>query len=809
MYQKLFPIEYNNKNFMIFIDENHRKTFLEINNEGKYEYPLLEDFLALNKIYNQKDPFICYAQKYTFKECVKALKGATLNILSVVIMLNSMPSALATEIKADIQDESVILTSSSDPITKEEIEITDLKDLDKYLGKKEVTKEIVLEAINSNSNLSPKYKRIAIKLLNAITESNPNADLRIFYENIKTMHSVEYTIEEFRKAFPDAPGAGAQYNAKTNTITSIDEVPIELLYHEMAHAFHYLYREQDNKMIYRKDNNTALDESMTNKVASLVTPVAKSYEFSDTILEYLNSRVNFSITDYNNKGTDDLISKLKAQYPNIDFDYISNTLKTINEYLIYQGKTVAIDQCEEFLNELFSICLQEVSIQNGYEPFSSFAKVMYNSRNPELVFDYLDLYNAKLQKIGYSKIIPKSDALAKFRIYKNATGLGYEDANFFPIIFQANEDLKIINKDGSTSIKSKHHGFASTFDFPSIISSNMFSSYDEFGTPKFWSKLNNDIKLISPHNYSPIPIYQDGEYLFNVNLNNLYIQVGITKDSQIGYIISNKNSELIYSSHDEFLSISNKISLPIYVRQFSEYISQLDLSDILNVEYLTSFQAKTSSFNNFSIENKNLIFRTSMPNLDVATDICLNNKLLFKSKLSDLYISIGEVDNGIGFILSNSQGKIAYQSHSKITKISDSINFYSYVNKLTTRLDLASVLNKEYLISFQNRTQGFNNIEILNDQIIIDDTPRVEIESIKETGEIVSQKYKITECWIVVNDNKIQISKNSLPNSISIEELLKHANIFGEGIPIYRLSEDDIILLMNNYQQELNSSKTK
>ncbi len=28
-YQELFKIEYNNKNFMIFLDENNRKTFLE------------------------------------------------------------------------------------------------------------------------------------------------------------------------------------------------------------------------------------------------------------------------------------------------------------------------------------------------------------------------------------------------------------------------------------------------------------------------------------------------------------------------------------------------------------------------------------------------------------------------------------------------------------------------------------------------------------------------------------------------------------------------------------------------------------
>ena len=45
-YQELFKIEYNNKNFMIFLDENNRKTFLEIDKLGDYVYPELEDFIA-------------------------------------------------------------------------------------------------------------------------------------------------------------------------------------------------------------------------------------------------------------------------------------------------------------------------------------------------------------------------------------------------------------------------------------------------------------------------------------------------------------------------------------------------------------------------------------------------------------------------------------------------------------------------------------------------------------------------------------------------------------------------------------------
>ncbi len=51
-FKKCFDITYNNKVFTIFVDECHRYTFLEKNKEGNYLYSKLQDYKALNKIYN-------------------------------------------------------------------------------------------------------------------------------------------------------------------------------------------------------------------------------------------------------------------------------------------------------------------------------------------------------------------------------------------------------------------------------------------------------------------------------------------------------------------------------------------------------------------------------------------------------------------------------------------------------------------------------------------------------------------------------------------------------------------------------------
>ena len=58
IYKKLFGIEFNKKKFIIFLDENNRRTFLEMNEKGEYEYCMLEDFLVLSKIFNCNNPYL-------------------------------------------------------------------------------------------------------------------------------------------------------------------------------------------------------------------------------------------------------------------------------------------------------------------------------------------------------------------------------------------------------------------------------------------------------------------------------------------------------------------------------------------------------------------------------------------------------------------------------------------------------------------------------------------------------------------------------------------------------------------------------
>ena len=603
-YQKLFPIDYNNKKFMLFLDENNRKTFLEINESGEFIYPILEDFITLHKMYNTREPYLCYAPKFTFKEKVKVIKGSVVSLLTVVIMLNNIPTVLADNQKIKVEADKLIISNETLEQTSKHTAPTNvLEEIAHILGEQNVTKEMVIEAIHKNDNLNNKYKTIAINLLNAITDQYPNFNLIVFYENIKTMKVEEYTIEEFKEKYPEAPGGGANYNAFTNQITTIDEVEIEVLYHEMFHATHTIYRQIDNYVITRLEENTGIDEVFTNMGASLVVPSKNSYKEQGKIVEYLLTTVNYTLEDYNNYGVEGLIEKLSNKYPSIDINYISETLNTMSTTAIYQGSEVAIDSCPDLINELFEICLQNISLENGYASFNHFAKIFFNASDPELVFNYLEKYNEKLNQLGYKNIIMKEDALEKFRKYKEVNGVGYNTEETYPVLVNE-ENKKRIDEEGNL-IDFSEEFYSTTFDFPSLISSTMFEQYNMFGTSQYWTNISIENGLINPHHIKEIPIYLNDKLLTTNYTSNLFIEVGLTKENKIGFILTDKNGQIIYQSEKELKNLSNRVLFSYYLNNYSQFIEKIELTEVLTDWYLKLFQKETSYIKNIEwIDNE-------------------------------------------------------------------------------------------------------------------------------------------------------------------------------------------------------------
>ena len=598
-YKKLFDIKYNNKTFTIFIDNNHRRTFLEKNEYGEYIYPTLEDFKALNNIYNIHNPLIEYdLRKYSFKEKVRLTSG----VLAITLLATALGDTLASNYHVEETKDSVVVTSVK-PVQTMHL-ITDLKELDNILGYSSVTKYQVLAAVRSNPNLTDYYKEIIYNLVNRVYEEYPNIDLRVFYENVKTLEIREVSGEEFHEEFNNY--SVANYESSKNRINLSSNANLQTIYHELAHAMWSFY--WPDYGVYRATNYSALNEAMTNHVTSLLSSNINTYTNEGLILEYLMSFTNYTYEDYTRYGIEGLISNLKEKYSSIDIDYICDCTNTIKDTAINLGLYISLQECDNLLEELFSLSLLNINEQNVYESFTNFVKLLKG--NKELFSKYLELYNNKLLELGYEVISEDelNNIVEKYKEFSNiitinqGTYIGRirqgEDNNHLDIL-EGNEikerDVNEINRTLNFN------------NFTSELQVAYLKYHSLFGKQAFWNKLISEYTQFNNLYNTKIPIYINGKFLSNESLINLSLQIGLTKDNKIGFIITNGENELIYVSDQSIFNVSNFISLSTYMSEYANNNEKLELSYILNEAYLMEYQKNNQGFKNIQIINNEMI----------------------------------------------------------------------------------------------------------------------------------------------------------------------------------------------------------
>lgn len=601
-YKKLFDIKYNNKTFTIFIDNNHRRTFLEKNELGEYIYPTLEDFKVLNNIYNIHNPLIEYdLRKYVFKEKVRLTSG----VLAITLLATALGDSLASNFKnyhVEETEDSVIVTSVD--AVKAMNPITDLKELDSILGYSSVTKERVLAATTSNPNLNDYYKEVIYNLVNRVYEEYPSIDLRVFYENVKTLEIRELPENEFHEEFNNY--SVANYESSKNRINFSSNANLQTIYHEFIHAMWSFYWPEYG--VYRVTNYSALNEAMTNQVTSLLSSNINTYTNEGLILDYLMSFTDYTYEDYTRYGIEGLISTLKEKYPSIDIDYICDCTNTIKDTTLNLGLYISLQDCDNLLDELFSLSLLNVNEQNSYEPFTNFVRLLKG--NQELFDQYLERYNSYLTNQNYS-IITKDELNTIIDEYQDFSSIAYTRDNAYIVSMNYNDDntysLRTLKGLEVEQLDSSEVNRTVSFrSFETELQIAYLKDKNLFGTQAFWNKMIADYDKTINLDTKTVPIYINGEFLCNEQINNLKIQIGLTQDREIGFMITNNENDLIYTSSQTLLNVSNYVNLASYMQEFSMNNNKLELSYILNKAYLLEIEKNNQAFKNIEIDNKEI-----------------------------------------------------------------------------------------------------------------------------------------------------------------------------------------------------------
>lgn len=610
IYRKLFTIWYNNKQFCIFLDENNRRTFLEINKKGEYVYPSLDDFTYLHNLYNNYDPFTFNHNLYKFKEFVQEVgKGFVRGVIIGVIVSSMGIIAHSTLCKYDIELQENMVVITQKPVfssEKEQVEILDVNQLDTILGYKEISVEKIHTAIDKNDKIPANHKRYAHLFLNHLVTKYPNVDLRIFYENIKDVDYFIVDPEYF--ANQGTKNIGGQYQAISNRLVIPTNISIDDLYHELSHLTNSYYRENDTKIIYRNRNNSGfiLGEAMTNVTASCITDPS-SYDKYGAILEYFRNYVSFDYYDYNQKGIWYLTKQLQEKYPTVDINYIITALDTMS---IEEKNSdyICLDQVDDLLDELFEICKIEASQTNtsAYKSFAQYAKLLHYTTNllnndPSILYDYLEKYNALLrEKNPDISCITKEDIINKTKPFEDAIGIFYQENTVIPMTSiptkQENTNQFIL---GALDEEGKHIYFSYPETYRCYVTTDSkerlqffmklssIENYDIFGTSKYWETFAQEYMRGNPYYFKPIPLYWNGDLLGDAFLQDLKIAIELSPDGDIAYLIIDKERNALLQTKEIANPFIGFIPFSNFLGQYHpKNLDSLELTNILNDDYL-------------------------------------------------------------------------------------------------------------------------------------------------------------------------------------------------------------------------------
>lgn len=590
-YKKLFDIKFNNKIFTIFLSTNKRKVFLEKDENGKYMYPTFEDFKVLDTIYNIHNPFISYDDKKVFfKEKVRLASG----ILALVVSVTSLVGLL--NVKYRIENGKVLLVY--DENLGDTLVFSNTKSLDELLGYTTVTKEVIFESIDNNPNLNEYHKILARNLVSKYLEVVPNADLRIFNENIKTLKIVELDEREEKEVLGE--NIAGNYDALNNQINLQNGYLLNTIYHELAHTTQEFYYEIDGeKKLYRYKENIALNEAMNNKIVELLIDPT-SYNTQSLLLDYLLSFVDFSLEDYSKYGIDELIKRLETKYPDIDFDYISGFINALTDTSNSLGYEVSITSSMEYLDELFKLCLSNVNINgNVYEPFTYFIKLLDNDK--ELINTYLDKYNDYLNELSYSNIITVSELNNISDTYKDYEYVSMMDEKPYLTSISGSgryTDITFAQYDGRIDIDYSDIHYVSNLN--TYLRINYLKHKDLYGTQEFLVKLVSENSLIEDYKYKKIPIYLNGEFLGEEYLQDL--EVGVSKDSNgnISFELFKSTDPIDYQNYLARVPLLNYLAL-------YKFDQNIELSYVFNDAYLKYLEERYDLYKNVVINDDNII----------------------------------------------------------------------------------------------------------------------------------------------------------------------------------------------------------
>lgn len=441
-YRRIMTFKFKNQKYQLLLDKYNKYFFLRINEYEKYEYITLDELLQLEKIfcYYPLTMKIVKDGKNKMKFTPKVLISGILTTLTLTSFLAGCSSNSTSndflnmlgipnsshaqyeeayerkepqnQVSFDTEDGSTTIDISGqdaqygleDSDENFEVEtylesdwlnylyIYDMDYLDKALDYDTVTVAQIHDAIDNNPKINDKFATLMHSYVDDVAEKQPDAELRVLYENLKTLEVVECDKDDLMLATLSVDSAGC-YVRTENKIYVLKDYEYkegtweyQVIYHELSHVLRTGTWDNDDEDIRVQCEGLTVSGVTTSEALNSLFAVSL-FDYDEKDIAYqlqsnyykvmIENMDNYKLSDYVNHSLSYFVKKLDEQNGN------NNYAKGLLELIETQYKDYHDDSFE--------------AEQEEYYPIYDYIAKMYYAKHIASDMTYSDAENVTAQ----------------------------------------------------------------------------------------------------------------------------------------------------------------------------------------------------------------------------------------------------------------------------------------------------------------------------------------------------------------------------------------------------------------------------
>lgn len=351
-YRKVAKFKYKNSTYVMYLDDNNKKFFLKEDENKNLVYVTIDELLELTEHFTSI-PLVMNAEIEKSREKIKLIPKVIMNGVAVTLSLSLLtgcipgfnqsetvagkPSYTAGQvldsktaadfISVDIPSEKVASDTPTywDDQMTNTLYIYDMDYLDIAFNYDAVSLEEINQAIDGNDSISPKFKELLHEFSFNVSATYPDAELRVLYENLKTLEVIECDKTELFNVTHNSNSYGC-YDHDTNKIYVLEGCDFEkhtwgyqVIMHEFSHCMRTGTYEANGQKIKIDNRDYKYNDVLTNEALNSLFAVSVLGYDEDYITYQLQSNYhkimlecmdNYDLSDYANHSLGYYVYKL-------------------------------------------------------------------------------------------------------------------------------------------------------------------------------------------------------------------------------------------------------------------------------------------------------------------------------------------------------------------------------------------------------------------------------------------------------------------------------------------------------------------